>query len=324
MFILSYIKNNAVKSLAAASMLALLSLLLVWIIYNLKPWYSNIQADVSLSLSPPKIGPSSVHSANHAKDSDNLANETPATFQLLNPQAPCPPQQFSCIAKQSDHITDQSCPSYKPIWAYFSNDNGASWMQVGCYATQIDATRALDKAVARGYVKNNKVINSNDGVVKSGSENKETTNSSNINPPPPTPSNNSIQDIFNNPYNRPADSEKKTEPISGEQKTENKTEQPTHLVVANDAKESQAAARESGGVVVEKENREERRQNLTVKFKLLFGLIPVEKRTYPNEEMRDKALFMWKKEQKILEPDGAINEKYAIKNHNDDAIMHHH
>ena len=323
MFIFSYLKNNAVKSLAAASMLALLSLLLVWIIYNLKPWYSSIQADVSLSLSQPKISSSNVHSTNNAKDSD-VANETQPTFQPLNPEAPCPPQQFSCIAKQNDHITDQSCPSYKSIWAYFSNDNGASWMQVGCYATQIDATKALDKAVARGYVKNNKVINSNDGVVKNDSENKAVINPSNTNSPAPTPSNNSIQDIFNNPYNKPAESEKKTEPINGEQKVDNKTEQPTHLVTANEAKESQAATRESGGVTAEKENREERRQNLTVKFKLLFGLIPVEKRTYPNEEMRDKALFLWKKEQKILAPDGAINEKYAIKNHNDDAIMHHH
>jgi hypothetical protein len=323
MFILSYIKNNAVKSLAAASTLALLSLLLVWIIYNFKPWYSQIQTDVSVSLSQPKISASHVPSDNSAKYSD-LANDTQAIFQLLNPNAPCPPQQFSCISKKNEHITDQSCPSYKPIWAYFSNDNGASWMQVGCYATQIDATKALDKAIARGYVKNNKVINSNDGVVKSGSENKETTNSSNINPSPPTPSNNSIQDIFNNPYNRPSELEKKTEPINGEQKVDNKTEQPTHLVAANEAKEGQAATRESGGLPAEKENREERRQNMTVKFKLLFGLIPVEKRTYPNEEMREKAVILWKKEQKVLEPDGTINEKYALKNHNDDGIMHHH
>lgn len=334
MYILSFIKNNAVKSLAAASLLALLSVLLVWVIYNFKSPYSNTQTEVSLpgagQIKPKPTGATS-------SDDDNASastSDSQATLQFLNPEAPCPSQQFSCMAKQNDNIKDQSCPSYKPIWAYFSKDNGVSWLQVGCYATEIDATKALNKAIATGYVKNNKVTIANNSAVKGDAENNSIANPSNTASTPPSTGSKSIQDIFNNPYNKPVESEKKSdnsdrsrlvvEPISGEQKTDNKTEQQTNLAVSGEVRGSQSASNETGGAVGAKENRDERHQNLTVRFKLLFGLIPVEKRTYPNEEMREKAVYLWKKEQKLLEPDGTINEKYAIKNHNDDAIMHHH
>jgi len=47
------------------------------------------------------------------------------------------------------------------------------------------------------------------------------------------------------------------------------------------------------------------------KFKGAFGLT-VEKRTYRTAEMKQKALNLWDKERKLLEPDGTINEKYTI------------
>lgn len=329
MLIVSFIKNNAFKCLAVASSLALLSLLLVLAIYSFKPSYSNIQTEVSLADNPAKVN--STPPAKD-KDSDETGDAQPP-LQFLNPEAPCPSQQFSCMARQNDNVKDQNCPSYKPIWVYFSKDNGANWLQVGCYATEIDATKALNKAIATGYVKNNKGVNANNNMAKSDGENKNIINPGNPAPSSSATSNNSIQDIFNNPYNKPAESEKRSEssdrsrslaePANGEQKADNKTEQQTNSASANETKGSQPVINEAGANN-EKDNRDERHQNLTVRFKLLFGLIPVEKRTYPNEEMREKAVYLWKKEQKLLEPDGSINEKYAFKNHNDDAIMHHH
>jgi len=49
-----------------------------------------------------------------------------------------------------------------------------------------------------------------------------------------------------------------------------------------------------------------------VTFKGPFG-IPVEKRNYPSEQMKQKALDLWDREKKILEPDGSINDKYVVK-----------
>ena len=331
MYIFSYIKNNAVKSLTVASVLALLSLLLVWIIYSFKPSYPNSQTDLAVSATQQKTNV--INSANRDNlNSANLANNAQDKLQFINPEAPCPPHQLSCIAKQNDVIKDQSCPSYKPIWVYFSKDNGTSWIQVGCYATEIDATKALSKAIASGVVKNNRSVNSNDITVKSDSvNNNPEVNPSNTGPVTPPASSNSIQDIFNNPFNKPAEPEKQNEKpqtlngaeeINSEQKVDNKPEQQARLVTINEVREN-PSANEPTGIATEKERPEEKHQNLTVLFKLLFGLIPIEKRTYPNEEMREKALSLWKKEQKLLEPDGTINERYAFRSHGSEAIIHH-
>lgn len=47
-------------------------------------------------------------------------------------------------------------------------------------------------------------------------------------------------------------------------------------------------------------------------FKQLFGMVIIE-RTYPSMAMKQRALNLWAREQKILEPDGSINNKYAPK-----------
>jgi|GEM_PF-6488931 len=47
-------------------------------------------------------------------------------------------------------------------------------------------------------------------------------------------------------------------------------------------------------------------------FKRIFGRV-VEERTYANEAMKQRALRLWAREQVILEPDGSLNDKYAIK-----------
>ncbi len=355
MFIVRYIKNNAVKSLAMASGLALLSILLASIIYNLKSSYS------SQSQSPPSsarsLAENQASSSRSTGTNDaNPANPEHSTPQYLNPDAPCPPELLSCIAKQNDPIKDESCPTYKPIWVYLSADGGASWMQVGCFATSIDATRALKKAIARGYVKNKKVNISNSEIVKNDIENKDTVNpsgpTSSTASPHSTPlSNNSIQDVFSNPFNKVVEperqsgnsAEKSLEKASdktldssvdkpqkptesdlstAEQRTESKAEQQTNLTIVHETKQNEPTNNASADVETER-SREQRHPNLTLRFKLLFGLIPIEKRTYPNEEMREKALYLWKKEQKLLEPDGTVNDKYAFKKYSEDKIMHH-
>ena len=45
-------------------------------------------------------------------------------------------------------------------------------------------------------------------------------------------------------------------------------------------------------------------------FRQLFGMVVIE-RTYPSMAMKQRALKLWTREQKILEPDGSINDKYA-------------
>jgi ribosomal protein L40E len=45
-------------------------------------------------------------------------------------------------------------------------------------------------------------------------------------------------------------------------------------------------------------------------FRQLFGMVVIE-RTYPSMAMKQRALRLWTREQKILEPDGSINDKYA-------------
>lgn len=44
-----------------------------------------------------------------------------------------------------NNTKDPSCPSYKPVWTYFSPDKGATWRSAGCYATEIDASKALTR-----------------------------------------------------------------------------------------------------------------------------------------------------------------------------------
>jgi hypothetical protein len=45
-------------------------------------------------------------------------------------------------------------------------------------------------------------------------------------------------------------------------------------------------------------------------FRQLFGMKVIE-RTYPSMAMKQRALKLWTREQKILEPDGSVNDKYA-------------
>jgi len=49
-----------------------------------------------------------------------------------------------------------------------------------------------------------------------------------------------------------------------------------------------------------------------VAFKVGFGQL-VETRTYPSKQMRNRALELWTLEQKILEPDGTVNDRYVLK-----------
>jgi hypothetical protein len=352
--ILNFIKTNAKKSLTIASALALISFVLFWIAYRPTP-QTNLTTHVNIA-NQKELKPESENSS-VLKNGDipDLVAEDTSEILYLNPEAPCPPQQLSCTAKQNDYIRDQSCPSYKPIWSYLTKDNGLSWVRVGCFATQVDANKALSKAMvssktmASGTVKNSSPTNA--APIASDKKSDVTVqNSATITPAPGSvPTTNSIQDIFNNPYNKPASAEKQVDKIpekpiannmaesSNEaQKSDKKTDQQEeHAAPVEAQKEVASVTNETNTSTIEKESESEnehfnektgspeKHPNLTVRFKLLFGLIPVEKRTYPNEEMRDKAISMWKRDQKLLEPDGTINEKYAFRTRNENTIMRH-
>jgi len=72
-------------------------------------------------------------------------------------------------------------------------------------------------------------------------------------------------------------------------------------------------AQQSAEVKVVKTEKTKISEDLTVNFRTAFGLVSVEKRTYPNAEMKNKAIKMWDNGQRLLEPDGSINEKYMVK-----------
>lgn len=57
---------------------------------------------------------------------------------------------------------------------------------------------------------------------------------------------------------------------------------------------------------------EEPSSGYKVAFKVGFGQLAAT-RTYPSKQMRNRALELWTLEQKILEPDGTVNDKYVRK-----------
>lgn len=62
----------------------------------------------------------------------------------------------------------------------------------------------------------------------------------------------------------------------------------------------------------EKDTKEEPFSGYKVAFRVGFGQL-AETRTYPSKQMRNRALELWTLEQKILEPDGTVNDKYVFK-----------
>ncbi len=253
-------------------------------------------------------------------------NANDLKVQYLNPEAPCPAKQQSCYALPGGMTIDASCPTYKPVWAYISLDNGLTWSQVGCYATEFDAEKAIKKAEQTGSVQ----LNSNQLVTgKLKSPEKPLAQ---VEPP-----HNNLGTIQETPDTKPTEpkmAEKPVEPaplpapvaVSAPEKStstaiEKKAEKPADVKpvtekpkdLSPDELKTTEHKTNSEKAKPAKLDKPKPTEDLTVNFKTAFGLVSVEKRTYPNLEMKQKAISMWDNGQRLLEPDGSINEKYMVK-----------
>jgi hypothetical protein len=263
----------------------------------------------------------------------NKINLADLKVQYLNPEAPCPAKQMSCYALPGGMTIDASCPTYKPVWAYVSLDKGLSWIQVGCFATEIDAEKAISKAQQTGVVKpiqNGVVV----GKIKSAEPTSAVIDSADE--PQIQAPNNNLGTILPSPEIKTIDTKpiepKPLEAKPAEAKTEEKhsvielvntkpAQPSTEVKVVKEAKEEQApAAQKTEPAKVAKSEKTKVSEDLTVNFRTAFGLVSVEKRTYPNAEMKHKAIKMWDNGQRLLEPDGSINDKYMVKPKDSNAI----
>lgn len=201
----------------------------------------------------------------------------------VNPLAPCPAKIYACFGALANNIIDPTCPVYKPVWAYLSKDEGANWLKVGCYATEIDAEKAIDKA--------------HKGMLLADKQSKEKAKTD----LPVVATNAEVKRAHK------AAEEHKTKPEEHKSKPENKTasevtpvseaEPPMHEHAVPEPEKSASGAQ----------------KGYVAQFKGGLGFVSVASRTYPTEEMKKKALDMWDKDMRILEPDGTINEKYMLK-----------
>lgn len=262
----------------------------------------------------------------------NKINVADLKVQYLNSEAPCPAKQMSCYALPGGMTIDASCPTYKPVWAYVSLDKGLSWIQVGCFATEIDAEKAISKAQQTGVVK--PMEHSVVGKIKSA-EPTSTVIESADEPQMQAPNNN-LGTILTPPEIKTSEVKpiepKPVEAKPAEAKTEEKhsviepvntkpAQATTEEKVVKEAKEFQApATQKTESAKIAKPEKTKASEDLTVNFRTAFGLVSVEKRTYPNTDMKNKAIKMWDNGQRLLEPDGTINEKYMVKPRDSNAI----
>lgn len=281
----------------------------------------NVQIPVQTTEDTPKVTepPATVALPENSADRSTVANKINVAdlkVQYLNPEAPCPAKQMSCYALPGGMTIDASCPTYKPIWAYVSLDKGLSWIQVGCFATEIDAEKAISKAQQTGLVRPMQ-----HGIVVGKIKSAEPTSAVIESPDEPQTQspNNNLGTILPPPEIKPIEPKpaeaKADEKHSAIEQVNSKTAQPsTEVKVIKEAKEEQApAAQKTEPAKVVKPEKNKATEDLTVNFRTAFGLVSVEKRTYPNAEMKHKAIKMWDNGQRLLEPDGSINEKYMVK-----------
>ncbi len=273
-------------------------------------WASHKSINTLRSVSKNQIVTSQVtriSAASLSAPEDKIIANNPVDLQFVNPDAPCPTQQFSCFAAQTSRVVDKNCPSYKPLWVYVSKDNGSNWIQAGCYATEIDARKALNKALETEISKNNPSAD------VTGIQNNEKNIAAFSTHPGQDISGNQTDDILS-PQN------------PGEPKSETANIEARIAVKENDSTIEADATEPKIEAIEYKEKlaiKSSQQADLTVHFKLLFGLISVEKRTYPDAIMKEKAIDMWSKGQQLLEPNGTVNEKYAVKIETNNSIIGH-
>jgi hypothetical protein len=223
------------------------------------------------------------------ESNDSVASTNLDAISYINPVAPCPEGQLSCHAQQYGMVLDANCPAFKPIWAYLSQDHGVTWSRVGCYATEIDASKGIDLATKWGLRNAENLAASAKTVLP------ETTDADPTSDAPTEPHAATIPGHSNE-----MDENGKEEMLKNESLL-NPSE------VARNSKDALSIAIEA----IKSESA--KNQEYTVHFKTMFGLIPLEKRTYPNAEMKRKAIELWENGHHILELDGSINDKYAAK-----------
>jgi hypothetical protein len=193
---------------------------------------------------------------------------------MLDPNAPCLPNVFLCVGGVSDSVRDPGCLYDKQIWAYFSNDKGKTWSSAGCYATEAEATKGVTEARRLAALK-------------------------------PSKSESKSADVAEKAKSEPLKADKAKKTVTDKHDS-SLTEQAQQASPAGGAQETPPApATSTQGPT--------KAASYHVQFKGAFGLVILEERHYASQEMKQKALELWDSEQKILEPDGSINEKYVIK-----------
>ncbi len=234
--------------------------------------------------------PSASQTSTAVESNDSVASPNPDAITYINPLSPCPEGQLFCHAQQYGMVLDANCPAFKPIWAYLSQDRGVTWSRVGCYATEIDASKGIDLATKWGLRNAENLAASTKTVLP------ETTDADPASDAPTEPHAATIPGHSGNEVNENSKEEMlKNEGLLNPSEAARNSKDA--LSTAVDAIKSESA----------------KNQEYTVHFKTVFGLIPLEKRTYPNAEMKRKAIELWENGHHILELDGSINDKYAAK-----------
>lgn len=204
---------------------------------------------------------------------------TEPSIPMFDATKPCPDKINACFGALANRVLDPTCPEFKPVWAYFTLDNGATWQHAGCYATEIDAEKALSKArkglpipAETALAKQTSPTDTTDGDKKSDkSKEKSIAKPTELNP---------AEHLL-----APSIAH---EPIQAKQELASAESHPDHKVI-------------------------EVHPKYEATFTTGLGLFTVAKRAYPTEEMKNKAIAQWKKDMRILELDGTLNDEYAIK-----------
>lgn len=208
-----------------------------------------------------------------------LITNTEPPLPIFDPTKPCPEKIKACFGALANRVLDPSCPEFKPVWAYFTLDEGVSWQRAGCFATEIDAEKALSKASKGLPIPTDTVLA------------KQTS-----------PANTTVGDVK---------TEKSKEKSAIKPIEANPAETLLSPPIAYDVTQAKQEPKPA------ESHPEHKAIEVHPKYEATFttglGLFTVAKRAYPTEEMRNKALAQWNKDMRILEPDGTLNDEYAIK-----------
>lgn len=115
----------------------------------------------------------------------------------------------------------------------------------------------------------------------------------------------------------PPAAEKATKPPARAQPVQEAPAEDPVITTATAPVQADETSKENEGIKEKEDAKEDTKEEepfsgYKVAFKVGFGQL-AETRTYPSKQMRNRALELWTLEQKILEPDGTVNDKYVLK-----------